>query len=89
MSPIKRVMIMAGGTGGHVFPGIALARAFAEKNIECHWLGTQGGLEANWVAQADLPFSAITIKGLRGNGLKAGSLHRLMFGVLFVKRVAS
>ena len=68
MSPIKRVMIMAGGTGGHVFPGIALARAFAEKNIECHWLGTQGGLEANWVAQADLPFSAI--KGLRGNGLK-------------------
>lgn len=68
--PIKHIVIMAGGTGGHVFPGIALAQAFAEKGITTHWLGTQGGLEANWVEQAGLPFSAITIKGLRGNGLK-------------------
>lgn len=68
--PPKHIVIMAGGTGGHVFPGIALAEAFAQKGITTHWLGTQGGLEANWVAQAGLPFSAITIKGLRGNGLK-------------------
>ncbi|MBE0493097.1 MAG: undecaprenyldiphospho-muramoylpentapeptide beta-N-acetylglucosaminyltransferase [Thiomicrospira sp.] len=68
--PLKNIVIMAGGTGGHVFPGIALAEAFAQKGITTHWLGTQGGLEANWVAQAGLPFSAISIKGLRGNGLK-------------------
>lgn len=67
---IKRIMIMAGGTGGHVFPGIALAQAFAKHGIETHWLGTEGGLEENWVIQAELPFSAISIKGLRGNGLK-------------------
>lgn len=66
---IKKVLIMAGGTGGHVFPGIALARAFAAENIEAHWLGTVGGLEENWVKSAGLPFNAIAIKGLRGNGL--------------------
>ena len=70
MPQIKRIIIMAGGTGGHVFPGIALAHAFAKRGIETHWLGTQGGLEENWVKQAGLPFSAISIKGLRGNGLK-------------------
>lgn len=70
MTSSKRVVIMAGGTGGHVFPGIALAQAFAQQGIETHWLGTAGGLEANWVTQVGLPFSAITIKGLRGNGLK-------------------
>lgn len=70
MPQIKRVLIMAGGTGGHVFPGIALAQAFAKRGVETHWLGTQGGLEQNWVAQAGLPFSAISIKGLRGNGIK-------------------
>ncbi|WP_029933808.1 undecaprenyldiphospho-muramoylpentapeptide beta-N-acetylglucosaminyltransferase [Thiomicrospira pelophila] len=67
---LSHIVIMAGGTGGHVFPGIALAEAFAQKGITTHWLGTQGGLEANWVEQAGLPFSAISIKGLRGNGLK-------------------
>ena len=69
-SKLKKVLIMAGGTGGHVFPGIALAKAFAEQGIETHWLGTQGGLEQNWVTQANLPFSAISIQGLRGKGLK-------------------
>lgn len=67
---LKKVMIMAGGTGGHVFPGIALAKAFAHHGIDTHWLGTEGGLEAQWVKQAGIPFSAIAIQGLRGNGLK-------------------
>lgn len=70
MVSCKRVVIMAGGTGGHVFPGIALAQAFAKQGVETHWLGTAGGLEANWVTQAGLPFSAISIKGLRGNGIR-------------------
>lgn len=77
MTQLKRVVIMAGGTGGHVFPGIALAQAFGERAMACHWLGTQGGMEANWVAQAHIPFSAISIKGLRGNGLKGWLLAPL------------
>lgn len=63
-----KVMVMAGGTGGHVFPGIAIAHALQTHGVECVWLGTQGGMEKNWVEQAGLPFHAISIQGLRGNG---------------------
>jgi len=64
-----KVLIMAGGTGGHVFPGIAIAQALNKEGIEVRWLGTQGGMEAEWVNNAQIPFVAISIKGLRGNGL--------------------
>lgn len=67
---LKRIVIMAGGTGGHVFPGLALAQAFARQGVQTHWLGTRAGMEAQWVEQAGLPFAAIDIKGLRGKGLK-------------------
>lgn len=64
-----KVMIMAGGTGGHVFPGIAIAEALNKQGIEVSWLGTLGGMEESWVTQANIPFNNISIKGLRGNGL--------------------
>ena len=64
-----KVMIMAGGTGGHVFPGIAIAKALQEQGIAVCWLGTQVGMEQPWVEKANIPFDAIAIKGLRGKGL--------------------
>ena len=69
MMTTKKVMIMAGGTGGHVFPGIAIAHALRKKGIEVVWLGTQVGMEKPWVEKAKIPFDAIDIRGLRGNGL--------------------
>ncbi len=65
----KTIMIMAGGTGGHVFPGIALAKNLTDKGIKVVWLGTLGGMEKHWVEQEKIPFYKISIKGLRGNGL--------------------
>lgn len=70
----KNVLIMAGGTGGHVFPGIAIAKELQKQQlngapVQTHWLGTVGGMEKNWVEQAQIPFSEIKIRGLRGNGL--------------------
>ncbi|NPA71802.1 MAG: undecaprenyldiphospho-muramoylpentapeptide beta-N-acetylglucosaminyltransferase [Gammaproteobacteria bacterium] len=67
---MSKILIMAGGTGGHVFPGIALAEALAKQDVEVVWMGTQGGMEATWVEKAGIPLNNIGIKGLRGNGLK-------------------
>lgn len=66
----KKIMIMAGGTGGHVFPGIAIADALTTQNIDTVWLGTDGGMESKWVNDANIPLYNISIKGLRGNGIK-------------------
>jgi UDP-N-acetylglucosamine--N-acetylmuramyl-(pentapeptide) pyrophosphoryl-undecaprenol N-acetylglucosamine transferase len=62
-------MIMAAGTGGHVFPGIAIAKELEKQGVEVSWLGSVVGMEKEWVSQAQIPFRAINIKGLRGNGL--------------------
>src|SRR5665213_3580938 len=59
---------MAGGTGGHVFPGLAVADYLRQQGIEVHWLGTTAGLEARLVPEANIPFHTIAITGVRGKG---------------------
>jgi UDP-N-acetylglucosamine--N-acetylmuramyl-(pentapeptide) pyrophosphoryl-undecaprenol N-acetylglucosamine transferase len=70
VTTLKRILIMAGGTGGHVFPGLAAAHYFREQGIEVHWLGTSQGLEARIVPEAGIPLHFVTISGLRGKGIK-------------------
>lgn len=66
----KRILVMAGGTGGHVFPGLAVADNLAEKNWQIHWLGTSGRMEAQLVPKAGYEISFIDVVGVRGNGLR-------------------
>ncbi len=70
MSKLQCVLIMTGGTGGHVFPGLAVAKRLREKGIDVHWMGTQKGLESRLVPEANIPIHFITIHGLRGKGWK-------------------
>jgi UDP-N-acetylglucosamine--N-acetylmuramyl-(pentapeptide) pyrophosphoryl-undecaprenol N-acetylglucosamine transferase len=66
---IKKIMILAGGTGGHVMPALAVAEYLRENGNQIHWLGTEAGIEARLVPQAGIPISYIQIKGLRRTGL--------------------
>jgi UDP-N-acetylglucosamine--N-acetylmuramyl-(pentapeptide) pyrophosphoryl-undecaprenol N-acetylglucosamine transferase len=62
------VLIMAGGTGGHVFPALACAREFQARGYNVHWLGTPRGIENELVPAAGLPLHLIDVVGLRGKG---------------------
>ena len=66
---LNRVVIMAGGTGGHVFPALAVAKALRENGVEVTWLGTRNGLEADVVPKAGFEIDWIKVRGLRGNGI--------------------
>jgi UDP-N-acetylglucosamine--N-acetylmuramyl-(pentapeptide) pyrophosphoryl-undecaprenol N-acetylglucosamine transferase len=63
------VMIMAGGTGGHVFPALAVAGRLRDRR-EIVWLGTERGIEARLVPAAGYPVEWIEVEGLRGKGLR-------------------
>ncbi|MAY38444.1 MULTISPECIES: undecaprenyldiphospho-muramoylpentapeptide beta-N-acetylglucosaminyltransferase [Spongiibacter] len=60
------VLIMAGGTGGHVFPALSVAEALRQRGVELHWLGTAQGIEARLVPAADIPLHCLKMAGVRG-----------------------
>ncbi|MEM9171767.1 MAG: undecaprenyldiphospho-muramoylpentapeptide beta-N-acetylglucosaminyltransferase [Pseudomonadota bacterium] len=62
------ILIMAGGTGGHVYPALAIANALRERAQPVIWLGTRRGLEAQVVPAAGYPIEWLSISGLRGQG---------------------
>ena len=63
------VLIMAGGTGGHIFPGIAVAKELMARAVPVLWLGSEGGLETKLVPQAGIELRTIAISGVRGKGI--------------------
>lgn len=67
----KRLMVMAGGSGGHVFPGLAVAHYLMAQGWEVRWLGTADRMEADLVPQHGIEIDFIRISGLRGKGLLA------------------
>jgi len=65
---MSTLLIMAGGTGGHVYPALAVAERLRELGVKVVWLGTRRGLEARVVPAADIPIEWVRIRGLRGSG---------------------
>lgn len=69
MSAQQAVLIMAGGTGGHVYPALATAASLQARGIHVEWLGTHRGIESRVVPAAGIPIHYLSVSGLRGKSL--------------------
>jgi UDP-N-acetylglucosamine--N-acetylmuramyl-(pentapeptide) pyrophosphoryl-undecaprenol N-acetylglucosamine transferase len=65
---MKCALVMAGGTGGHIFPGLAVAEALRAKGWRVHWLGGPGSMESELVPPRGFTFEAVDFSGVRGKG---------------------
>jgi UDP-N-acetylglucosamine:LPS N-acetylglucosamine transferase len=79
----RTLMVMAGGTGGHVYPALAVADALRARGWEVFWLGTRQGLEARVVPKAGIAMVWVTMGGLRGKSLLRKLLMPLMLLIAF------
>lgn len=64
-----KIMILAGGTGGHVIPGLTIAKALEDAKCDITWIGTKGGIEEKLVPKANIKIEYINVMGLRGKSL--------------------
>lgn len=76
-------MILAGGTGGHVYPALAVARELIERGCEVRWMGTPAGLEARVVPAAGIVMEGLSVSGFRGKGWvsKLAAPYRLLLAL--------
>jgi UDP-N-acetylglucosamine--N-acetylmuramyl-(pentapeptide) pyrophosphoryl-undecaprenol N-acetylglucosamine transferase len=84
----RPIMVMAGGTGGHVYPALAVARALQAHSREIVWLGTHRGLESRVVPEAGIDIEWISVKGLRRKGRLALIIAPLQLGWALLQSLA-
>lgn len=90
-SKVKKVLVTAGGTGGHVFPALAAARMFQEQGVEVLWIGTRQGIEADIVPKNSINIEYLDVAGVRGQGLARliGAPLKIVKAVIQVIKIVS
>lgn len=83
-----RILIMAGGTGGHIFPALAVAKKLQQQGHTVHWLGAMNGMEAGITTVNAIPIHFISIGGIRGKGLVTKLLAPLRLFVALLQSLA-
>ena len=81
----KSILIMAGGTGGHVYPALAVADYLRNQGVGVFWLGTKAGLESRIVPDNDYSLLTITVTGLRGKGIIRWLLAPFMLAIAVIQ----
>jgi len=66
----KRIVIMAGGTGGHVYPALAVALCLQKDNWQVTWLGTRVGIESRVVPENNIEMDFVSVTGIRGKDFR-------------------
>ena len=84
----RPILVMAGGTGGHVYPALAVARALQANSRDIVWLGTHRGLESRVVPEAGIDMEWISVKGLRRKGVLALIIAPLQLGWALLQSLA-
>ena len=89
---MKTLLIMAGGTGGHVMPALAVAKNLHDRGVNIIWMGTREGIEFEMVPKAGFDLRLVNVKGLRGSGLSrklAAPFVLLLAAIKAIKIIAS
>lgn len=76
----KTILLMAGGTGGHIFPALAVGKELQQQGWKLHWLGSEGGMEEELVPKHGIKMTLLPVKGVRNKGL--ASLIKAPFQLL-------
>ena len=85
----RTVLIMAAGSGGHIFPGLAIARELTARGWRVHWMGTPAGMENRLVKEAGYPMVSVSMSGVRGKGLRAWIVLPFRMALAFAQATAA
>tara|TARA_S200000501_G_scaffold375374_1_gene427224 strand:+ start:551 stop:1624 length:1074 start_codon:yes stop_codon:yes gene_type:complete len=82
---MKHILILASGTGGHIFPGLVIAENMASKGWLVSWLGTRHGMESEIISHKNIIFNSINFSGIRGKGLYHGliGLYKFLRSIIY------
>src|SRR5664279_4628144 len=84
---MKTLMVMAGGTGGHVYPAMAVADYLKAQGWKIVWLATEGGMENRLIADKNYQVALIKMRGVRGKGLLRWLLLPIQLGIACIQSI--